>query len=160
MKRVLAPACALACALASPPSLSAEAADAGPKRALLPVILNILPGLGIGSFAQGDSLGGFIGLGGETAGLSLAFFGLVYSYVGIIGAIFSGMSGEGGDASVERLRVGEDCMIGGGILWAGTKVFEIVRPITFARNFNRERGFARVTLSPRPAPGLSIMLSY
>ena len=62
-------------------------------------------------------------------------------------------------------------MIGGMFVWMGTKVFEIIRPIFYARRCNKEHGLATIdllpTLTPSSvsgvatlAPGLALKLSY
>jgi hypothetical protein len=48
---------------------------ASPKSAVLPVLLNIIPGLGIGSFVEGDTLGGLVCLGGTVLGWTLVVSG-------------------------------------------------------------------------------------
>jgi hypothetical protein len=147
-------------------SAHAQADIAKPKKATLPVILNILPGIGIGSFVQGDPLGGVI-----EDGAGLVFGGMIYGYANLIGAIFSGMTGKVDSRIDEGLSASVYLVIGGAVLWTGTKVFEIARPIAFARRYNEEHGLARATLSPTLvptgasgidslAPGLSFHLSY
>ena len=77
--------------------------------------LNLYCGFGIGSFVQGDTIGGNIGLWGDLAG---CFF-LVK---GLISAI------NGSYATVELLY-------GSGLL-IGTRIFQIVRPFVYAESFS------------------------
>lgn len=138
-----------------------------PKRAVLPVVLNILPGLGLGSFVQGDPLGGFVGLGGEVVGAGLLVFGGAYGYANLLGAIFAGMLGADTTMSAGNFQTGMYLAVGGAVLWTGTKVFEIARPIVYAKDWNEERGFASIGLAPglRPSaagfePALVLKISY
>jgi hypothetical protein len=148
MRRILA----IAILLVAVMPLQAEGEVTKPKRAALPVLLNIIPGLGIGSFVQGDILGGLVGLGGEVTGIGLASYGMVYGYVNIIGVIFESMMGEYNGTSKEGVQTGMYLALGGVIVWTGTKIFEIVRPISYARDYNKKKGLSRIWLSPVLSP--------
>ncbi len=90
---------------------------------LLPVALNVVPGLGIGSFVQGDGVGGLIGLGGELTGLGLIGAGYLFTAAGV----FTAFADEGA-----FLKAGILMFAGGVTTFSVTKVFEIVRPIVYA----------------------------
>jgi len=125
---------ALALLLASRAALSAEADPPERPGLALPVALNILPGLGVGSFVQRDTKGGFLGLGGELLGFGAAEVGMALGIANILGVMFSGMTGEPNGASGEGIQVGWGFAIGGMALWVGTKIFEIARPFWYARH--------------------------
>jgi len=144
-----------------------------PKNATLPVILNILPGFGLGSFIQGDMGGGFIGLGGEVAGVGLFGYGLSYAIAAGLSTVIEniltlGAAGSG-STSQEVVTAGW-CMVGGLAIYTGTKIFEIIRPISFARKYNKSHGLvADIMFVLEPAsissdipiePGLALKLSY
>jgi hypothetical protein len=156
-----------------------EAPEGKPKNAFLPVVLNLLPGLGVGSFVEGDRLGGFICLGGDVAGVGLASFGLGM-------ALVEALAAASGSAFVAILTLGhakadmseEGAGIQTGIvlacvgvgIWSGSKVFGLVRPIVFAANYNKKLARAQVALYPACStrfdsglvdidPGLALKLS-
>jgi len=111
----------------------AEEGEARAMKPCLPVALNVLPGLGIGSFVQGDRRGGYVGLGGEVLGFGLASTGMIMGYGNILGVMFSGMTGESNGASGAGAETGMYLAIGGAAIWAATKIYEIVRPFAYAR---------------------------
>jgi hypothetical protein len=139
-----------------------------PRKSALPVLLNILPGFGLGSFVQGDRTGGFLGLAGEVAGCALLVVGAGMGYANLLGLMFSGMSGETNGASEPGMEAGKWMAIGGCALWAGTKIYEIVRPFAFARRGPAERAptaWLAPALVPAsggnlPAPALVLLLAY
>lgn len=142
-----------------------------PKNATLPVILNILPGFGLGSFIQGDLGGGFIGLGGEVVGVGLAGYGLSYAVAVGIGTIIANMLGSTDNSSMSQEMVTAGwCMLGGFAIYSGTKIFEIIRPLSFARKYNKSHGLVtdvKVILGPATVssdiafePGLALRFSY
>jgi hypothetical protein len=170
MKRIIFTLCVLFLVFSVGNMWADQGSSDKPKNATLPVILNILPGLGLGSFIQGDVGGGFIGLGGEVVGAGLAGYGLTYAIAAGIGTVIANMFGSSnGSMSQEMVTVGW-CMVGGLAVYAGTKIFEIIRPISFARKYNENRGLeANVMFILEPAstssdiavePGLALRLSY
>ena len=83
-------------------------------------LINLWLGLGIGSYAQGDVLGGTIGLVGEIGGLAL-FFG---------GAIIHSTANNGTSTpSYDVLTAA--MIIGGAALFLGARIFECIRPWFF-----------------------------
>jgi hypothetical protein len=171
MKRLILIACAAV--LIASTGAAAYADDSTPKakQVALPLALNILPGLGAGSFVQGDVAGGLVGLGGEALGVGCFGAGLVYGIGGAVGGAFAKLFTFGlADAELseaDSARVAA-LVLGGLAIWAGTKVFEIVRPIVYARRYNAEHGFAEAVLAPSLAlsakdgfePGLVLTLAY
>jgi hypothetical protein len=168
----------MACAV-----LGAEAAGKGeakPKKAALPIFLNLLPGLGIGSFVEGDPLGGGICLAGDLVGGGMAIGGLAYSFAAAVAAGVGAAMGQvltlgygtadtsGADPEIKKgMTV---ACIGCGV-WAASKVFGIIRPITFANRYNREHGLSQMSLVPTLSPcfdtgiiayepGIAFKLSY
>lgn len=92
------------------------------KEPLLPFVLNLILGLGIGSFALGDNQGGGIELIGEIGGIAL---------VGL------GSAMKANDAqSVTTVSAGPTVIIVGGILVAGFRLFGLTRPFFFAGSYN------------------------
>jgi hypothetical protein len=147
-----------------------------PKKAGWPVFLNIIPGFGVGSFSQKDSLGGSICLGGDLAGVGLITFGAVEVLVGTTGAItggfFGALLGTKTDTTKEERMVSQGATLAliGSAVGLGTKIFGIIRPITYAHHYNNEHGLA-ISVSPTIlptseegkdslSPGLSLQLSY
>jgi hypothetical protein len=81
-------------------------------------LLNFLVGVGIGSYAQGDIVGGVIGTVGEVGGIAMLCSGFVFAPRDSYGGIQS-------NAGTDVL------MIGGAIILIGTRIFELVRPWTY-----------------------------
>ena len=77
-----------------------------------PFVLNLLLGLGIGSFVQGDTTGGLLVAGGEVVGI-----GLVIAGAG---------NPEGGSALA----------IGGVALLGAARIAGLIFPFTYANSFN------------------------
>jgi hypothetical protein len=143
-KAVLAPAVAVPQPVARPALVAAAKAD-GPKKTTLPIVLNILPGFGLGSYIEGDLWGGLIGTGGSLLG-----------YVFLV----SGFSAEDSLPVVLWLATG-----------AATITYGVIRPISFANKYNTANGFTSIDLMPSisatsvdgkivAAPGAVLKLSY
>ena len=95
----------------------------------LPFALNLLLGCGIGSFVQGDTAGGVTGLAVELAGYSAVLAG----YAVLSRAALSGASGTYNSLSY----AGAGLIIGGGIIFLGIRIYELVRPFSYADKYNR-----------------------
>ncbi len=98
--------------------------------------MNWLPGFGSGSFVQGDVLGGSLGVTFDTIALVSEAGGLCVGFVGILVAAFSGGMAE--EQIDELFGWAAGLMIGGGVLWIGNKIFGTIRPINFAKNYNKD----------------------
>jgi hypothetical protein len=92
-------------------------------------IINVVAGAGIGSYVQGDILGGTIGLVGELGGIGLIYGGYF--------SIFDFSTGK----LKEDVQTGMGLMIGGAVLFAGTRIFECIRPWFYGRNENKDYAF-------------------
>lgn len=86
------------------------------KDLTVPLLLNLFLGCGIGSFAEGDNVGGLMGLAGELSFASL--------YI-------SGYANGNPDTAVSGLI---------GLLII--RVCEIIRPINYTREYNRQLSLA------------------
>ncbi|MDR0557107.1 MAG: P13 family porin [Treponema sp.] len=82
--------------------------------------LNVLFGFGIGSYAQGDILGGVIGTVGEVGGICL--FCVPYVRFAVSDVQLTESEAKG------MLLM----MMGGFAVLLGTRIFEFIRPFTFA----------------------------
>ena len=104
--------------------------------------LNTAVGFGIGSFVNGDKVGGKNQLVGEILGIS--FIGLGYglevaAYVNIAKNVASGESYTGTDATSEILMAtGVGSIVGGAIALTAYHIYGIVRAFTFTANYNEE----------------------
>ena len=88
--------------------------------------VNLLVGFGVGSFIQGDTTGGIVGLSGELGGLILIIIGAsatttVTSYYGHSSTV--------ADPNNGLIAVGS-------IIVGATRIFEVIRPFTFANSFS------------------------
>jgi len=92
------------------------------KNARLPFVLNLAIGFGLWSFIQGDSTGAVAALIGDALGVSLPILGyacLMQNYYGYWS--FSG---------------GYELVYAGYAIIVITRIFESIRPFTFARRYN------------------------
>jgi hypothetical protein len=119
--------------------------DDGQKKVGLPIALNIFPGFGLGSYIEGDVLGGLIGTGGSLLG-----------YVFLLNSF----SAEDATPVVLWLATG-----------AATITYGVIRPISFAKKYNEAHGFSSIDLLPTisatsvggnivAAPGAILKLSF
>jgi hypothetical protein len=129
-------------------SALAAAQEAKPKSVILPIALNLFPSYGVGSFIQGDPLGGFVCLAGEGAA---TLFGGMFFFGSLFGA--------------EDSRAYGWVSLG---LFSGTFVFAVVRPIVFAGDYNKKHGLSSLSVAPSlaslggagPSPGIVLKLEY
>jgi hypothetical protein len=89
-------------------------------------VLNLVVGGGIGSFVQGDIIGGVAGLCGELSGLTLMIIGLTPKEVYYPGYSYSYYA-------LEYPNIG--FAYTGLLVLLGTRIFELVRPFTYANRF-------------------------
>lgn len=108
------------------------------KDIVVPVVFNILVGMGVGSFAQGDTLGGVIGLTGELTGMICSFVNFIMAYQITMWELPVAMATMTNYNEVNgRLQLHNTLFVSGIVLFAATKIFEIVRPITYAADYNK-----------------------
>src|SRR5574344_1975753 len=101
-----------------------------------PIALNILPGLGVGSFVQHDWVGGLVGLGFSAGAIGCGFFGYVYF---VTGAFVAGLSNN---ENQELLYLGMGLFIGALAFETGNIVWGIIRPLKFRDKYNAEHNVA------------------
>ncbi|ACH94300.1 uncharacterized conserved protein [Borrelia recurrentis A1] len=93
------------------------------QNALIPFLLNLFVGFGIGSLVQGDITGGLLILGFDALSLGLLGYG-VYSTLN--------------SKSVEVPVIGLSLMTLGGITMFVTRIVEVVLPFTHAASYNKK----------------------
>ncbi|HEQ71035.1 MAG TPA: P13 family porin [Spirochaetia bacterium] len=125
--------------------------DEKEKEFVLPLLLNFLPGFGIGSYLQGDTTGGTILLIGDIVGYGL----LGTAFLCVLGSIFWGaVTFQFQDWY--NLSAPEWMVVIGGSIFVVSKLFGIIRPIWFGVEYNEnlKRKKAAVDVSPvvEPAP--------
>jgi hypothetical protein len=114
-----------------------------------PFALNLLLGLGIGSFVQGDTTGGLLVAGGEVIGLGLFIAG----YAANIQAIGETSIGE------PTPNPGGGMIIAGAALLGAARIAGLVFPFTYANSFNEKlRRDLGIDVSVVPGDGLTIAL--
>ena len=96
---------------------------------VLGIGLNLLPGFGVGSFVQGDTVGGVVGLVGDAVGVGL----IIVGYIEISSALLSATTGDltGVTAAAEGAVGGYIWIVVGAIVYSGVEIFGIIRPIVF-----------------------------
>lgn len=115
------------------------------KKILLPIVLNLIPGLGIGSFTQGDVAGGVICLAGDLVGGGLAAFGVwgTFAYLATETATFTTYEGDW-DFQLARTAI-----ITGASIFLLSKTFATIRPIWYAGSYSRKLRKERVAFLPQ-----------
>jgi hypothetical protein len=95
-------------------------------------ILNLVLGAGIGSFVQGDTLGGVVGLCGEVGGVVLLVVGIIPEEKQVYRQGYYGGYYNTTEFSYPNIGF---AYVGLGVL-LGTRIFELVRPFTYANSFS------------------------
>lgn len=102
-------------------------------------------GFGIGSFTQGDSLGGALGVTFDILGYGSMMVGTGFLAVGIVilpwvavGESLGGGSGSGeGSKEFENIiNTGIGLFFTGCVIWLGNRIFGTIRPISFQKKYN------------------------
>lgn len=101
------------------------------KSATLPFVVNLLVGAGIGSYIQGDTLGGTIGLVGETVGLCAITGGYLMT-------VYDALNSTTTDGVYELDPTGTIVIVAGAAIWAGARIFELIRPFTYTSSYNKK----------------------
>ncbi len=99
------------------------------KNAGVPFACNLFLGLGIGSFIQGDRVGGLTALSGELIGFGSMLLGstmteTVYDYYY-------------DEYSTELSPAGAGFMTFGLVLFLSTRIYELIRPFSFENDYNK-----------------------
>lgn len=112
------------------------------KDARLPFVMNLVIGFGLGSFVQGDTSGAVIALIGDAIGAALPILGyacLMQDYYGYW-----------------DFPYGNELMFAGYAVAGVTRIFESIRPFSFARRYNAT---LRKSLRYSDTPSLSLIPS-
>lgn len=116
------------------------------KGALLPAVLNTLPGYGVGSFIQDDMIGGVISLSADL--VALGFYIATVGRVGyLVGTSFLPMD------RTKDLEAANLFLTTGLLISLANRVFGVVRPIYYAKGWNNKLEDA---LNMKRAPTLSL----
>ncbi len=97
------------------------------QSATLPFVLNLLLGCGIGSYVQGDTLGGTISLCADLGGYGLAVGGYLKSAYDVA---------NGGDTTAAATAAASYMIAGYSIVLAN-KIFTCIRPFFYASGYNQ-----------------------
>ena len=101
--------------------------------------LNTVVGFGIGSYVNGDKVGGTNQLVGEILGISFIGLGYGLEFAGYYNAAKKIAESGSPDATSEILvATGVGLMVGGGIALTAYHIYGIVRAFTFTANYNEE----------------------
>jgi hypothetical protein len=103
--------------------------------------VNLFPGFGIGSYIQGDLVGGIIGTVGESIGAGVLAGGIIIA----------------GGFDISSGGPGPIMTIAGGALFIGTKIFSLIKPFTYSNKLNF--GMAPA-LSPDGKIGLTAAVGF
>ena len=106
----------------------------------IPFVLNFFIGWGIGSFVQGDTKGGVTALIGDLLSDAVIGAGAGLWYSGIL------------QGKPSLLYAGIGCVVAGGIAITAFRIYELVRPFTYAKNYvalnEFDFGNTSLTLAP------------
>jgi hypothetical protein len=99
-----------------------------------PLLLNIFLGAGIGSFVEGDTTGGLIALAGEGVGIGL----ISYGYISLLQQVMQNAAyGSGNPVRPEEIMDKAVTVYGGVLIWAGFRVYSVIRAISYTKEYNR-----------------------
>ncbi len=90
-----------------------------------PFVANLLFGFGIGSYVQGDTLGGTISLCADLGGYGLVIGGTVAAAAGIA------------SNSESPAVAGSTAILAGTAVLVANKIFTCIRPFTYASSYNQ-----------------------
>ncbi|WKC75785.1 P13 family porin [Borreliella valaisiana] len=99
------------------------------KDPIVPFLLNLFLGFGIGSFVQGDILGGSLILGFDAVGIGLILTG---AYLDIKAL------GNNAKKVAFKWTWGKGMMLAGMLTMTVTRLTEIIIPFTFANSYNKK----------------------
>ena len=106
--------------------------------------LNALFGLGIGSYVQGDWVGGTIGLSGDLASSILIGVGTGLQIAAEVNRQNAMINNPNPDQNAIQeiyyhdLNVASAIIFTGGLTWLGFRIYQIVRPFTYSKKFNKQ----------------------
>lgn len=93
------------------------------------VIENVFIGCGLGSFLQGDSQGGWIGLCGDLAGLGLTIYGITI--------VHDDLYSDDPYTTLDPFQnKGFSCIMIGSAAVLAVRIFELIRPIQYTGRYN------------------------
>ena len=95
---------------------------------IVPFVVNLLVGVGVGSFIQGDLPGGLVAVGFDVAGLGLLTVGYVIFVNSLIEDIYTSPTLI--PPSAVRM------MLSGGALISASRIFQFIRPFLYSRRYN------------------------
>jgi len=107
--------------------LSSTAAQRAKDDQLVAFLLNFFIGMGIGSFYQGDTVGGVICLGGELLGAGLITIG----FIGMYRTILDTSADEDISFDDKSFAV----IIAGAAVYTAARIFSYIRPSMYANSF-------------------------
>ncbi|APR64552.1 hypothetical protein N187_00165 [Borrelia anserina Es] len=96
------------------------------KSSLLPFLLNLFVGFGVGSLVQGDITGGLLSLGFDTLGLGLVGYGAYSVYQ----SYYKSVDKKPSVVSLSILTLG-------GVTMALTRIVEVILPFTYVSGYNK-----------------------
>ena len=102
----------------------------------VPFVINLLVGLCIGSYVQGDSAGGTTGLIGELCSYAAVAGG--YGLMFAAGMLSPGCNPDGFIIPDQgKMTAGTVLCIAGGAALLGFRIYECIRPFSYANNYNK-----------------------
>lgn len=115
----------------------------------VPYLINSTFGFGIGSFVQGDTVGGILGLGGDVAGSALIVSGFVRQvksleafYEEVSEAAYSELE-NGNVPSFDNWEIdssGALMIVGGAVVLGVSRLIQASRPFRYAQEYNKQLG--------------------
>ena len=97
---------------------------------MIPFVLSLLVGMGVGSYVQGDLTGGLISTGLDLAGIAAVYVGYMMLATTILDDPYDSMY----DMPVVEMSL----ILGGVAVISFSRVFQLVRPFTYAERYNHD----------------------
>ncbi len=117
-----------------------------PIDVLGPFALNTFFGFGIGSFAQGDIVPGWIGFALDLTGSIIGGVGMSYFAVGSLQffpSLFVSVLTAGNDTALieegsQNVVVGTNLLVTGLAILAGSRIYQMIMPWTYKDSYNKD----------------------
>ena len=119
--------------------------ESNKKSTLLPFGLNLLLGAGVGSYVQGDTVGGTVSLCGElgSGAIMLAGYFMVFS---------DAMNATASNTTMTEVNpTASALMVAGSIGLLAFRIYDLIRPFTYAKSYNKNLAAALNSGAPSVA---------
>jgi hypothetical protein len=134
--------------------------DVHEKSMAMPFAVNLLVGFGIGSYIQGDTVGGTIQLAGQVAGAAALLSGIIVGNLFAVPAVAEDIEAghEGGDYEDHTIeqQAGIALLVTGVALSYGFRLYGLISPFVYGSMYNKKLKNALRYYSVTIAPSIGV----